>query len=97
MPRETTHGVEVFSVRDGLGVVRLGGPIQSQRYRHDRATPLSRVFDELAEHVLGSVEFEAESTTHSQVGVESKSKLVHASPPGHGWASSRKVEWSTLA
>jgi hypothetical protein len=70
MPRETTQDVEVFSVRDGRGVVRLGGPIQSQCYRHDRGLLSLHVLDELAELVFVSLEFEAESTTHSQVGIE---------------------------
>ena len=92
VPRETTQDVEVFSVRDGPGVIRLGSPIQSQRYRHDRGLLLPHVLDELAELVFVSLEFEAESTTHSQVGIESEPEIVHAPPPGHGWASLRKVE-----
>ena len=58
---------------------------------------LLRVSNELAQQILGFVEFVAESTTKGQVGVEREAKRVHASLPGHGRASSRKVEWSTLA
>ena len=75
----------------GLDMAGLRCPTHSPVGGDERVPVLVEELDKLGQQGTGLGQLEAQRLTQGQVVIKGVTEWAHASPPGHGKASARKV------
>ena len=80
-----------------MSLGRLLRPVEGEAEGDERSAVSLKVADEIREQQGGALELEAKGAAGLEILADGILQVAHATPPGHGCASSRSAARSTLA